>query len=243
MKLIPLLFISIFFLEKGLPNSFSTIYIQNDTPLVVRLCADFAITGRGENVEWEKASWVTLKQIDRPGKDIETRFKILYSSTGLYVLFNGQDEKITSPYNNDYDNLYNGDVFEVFFHPDPSSPLYFEYEVSPLNKELILLVSQKNKKFTRWRPFGHQEKKIIKNVNIRGGQMRSGSKIEAWSAEMFFPYEILGPMITAAPVSGMRWNANFCRLDYDSGKMIKWSWSPIKVSFHEFERYLPIRFE
>lgn len=242
MKLIILLFAGIF-LQDGLAYPIGKTDRSNDTPLIVRRCADFTITGKGENVEWEKTSWVMLKQIDKTGKDLETKFKILYSATGLYVLFNGQDEKITSPYNNDYDLLYNGDVFEVFFHPDPASPIYFEYEVSPLNKELVLLLSQQNKKFTRWRPFGHQEKKIIKNVNIRGGQMTSGSKIEGWSAEMFFPYEILGPMITAAPVSGMRWNSNFCRLDYDSGKMIKWSWSPIEKSFHEFERYLPVQFE
>jgi hypothetical protein len=242
MKLITLLLVVISW-QHGLANPIGKTYLLNDTPLVVRRCADFGITGKGENMQWDKTSWVTLKQIDKTGKDIETRFKILYSATGLYVLFSGQDEKITSPYNNDYDLLYNGDVFEVFFHPDPASPLYFEYEVSPLNKELVLLISQKNKKFTRWRPFGQPEQKIIKNVNIRGGQMSSGSKIEGWSAEMFFPYELLGPMITAGPVSGMRWNANFCRLDYDSGKMIKWSWSPIKVSFHEFQSYLPIRFE
>jgi hypothetical protein len=161
----------------------------------------------------------------------------------LYVLFKGQDEKITSPFNNDYDLLYKGDVFEVFFHPDPSSPLYFEYEVSPLNKELVLLISQSNKKFTRWRPFGPEDKKIIKNVDVGSAQKKSGAKIQGWSAEIFFPYEVLGPMITGAPASGTRWNANFCRLDYDTGRMIKWSWSPIKVSFHEFQSYLPIQYE
>lgn len=242
MKLI-LLILSIVFCQDGFAKAIDRTCFTNDTPLVVRRCNDFGITGRGENAEWGKANWVTLSQIDKGGKYLETKFKILYSATGLYVLFTGQDEKITSPYNKDYDNLFNGDVFEVFFHPDPTSPVYLEYEVSPLNKELVLLVSQKDKKFTRWMPWGKHEKTIIKNVNIRGGEMKSGSKIQGWSAEIFFPYEILGPMVKAAPLSGMWWNANFCRLDYDSGKMIKWSWSPIKVSFHEFERYLPIRFE
>ena len=217
--------------------------LYNDTLLVVRRCVDFTVTGRGDHAEWTKTNWVRLKQIDNPGKSLETNFKILYSSTGLYVLFNGADEKITSPFNNDYDLLYQGDVFEVFFHPNPSSPLYFEYEVSPLNKELVLLVSQSGKKFTRWRPFGPEDKKIIKKVNIRGGKMASGSKTQGWTAELFFPYEVLGPMITEGPASGTRWNANFCRLDYDTGNMIKWSFSPIKVSFHEIQSYLPIQFE
>ena len=242
MKFITLLLV-LFSCQHGFAIPVAESGLYNDTPLVVRRCSDFAVTGRGDNAEWQKTNWVRLTQIDEPGKSIETTFKILYSSTGLYVLFKGQDEKITSPFNNDYDLLYKGDVFEVFFHPDPSSPLYFEYEVSPLNKELVLLISQSNKKFTRWRPFGPEDKKIIKNVDIGGAQMKSGTKIQGWRAEIFFPYEILGPMITGAPASGTRWKANFCRLDYDTGKMIKWSWSPIKVSFHEFQSYLPIQYE
>jgi len=47
----------------------------------------------------------------------------------------------------------------------------------------------------------------------------------------------------APPSSGTTWNANFYRLDYDSGKMIKYSWMPIDHSFHEFEKFKPIKFE
>ncbi len=49
-----------------------------------------------------------------------SKFKMLYSPTGIYVLFSGEDEKITSDFKNDFENLYNADVFEVFFHPYPS---------------------------------------------------------------------------------------------------------------------------
>lgn len=215
----------------------------NDTPLVIRHCNDFIVTGKGENNEWQKTKWVPLNQIDIASKQQETKVKMLYSATGIYVLFSGQDEKITSSFMNDFENLYEGDVFEVFFHPVPSEPVYFEYEISPLNKELVLLISNRNGKFGRWMPWNYKANKVIKNVNLVGGQMKSGRNIRGWSAELFFPYSLLYILDKVPPKSGTRWNANFCRLDYDSGKMVKWSWSPIQVTFHEFNKYLPIQFE
>lgn len=59
----------------------------------------------------------------------------------------GDDHKITTTYKKDFDDLYKGDVFEVFFHPNPKEPVYFEYEINALNKELVLLVPNFNKKF------------------------------------------------------------------------------------------------
>jgi len=61
--------------------------------------------------------------------------------------------------------------------------------------------------------------------------------------DKFFPYRILNPLLNVPPVSGTRWNANFCRLDYDSGSMVKWAWSPVEKSFHEYKKYFSILFE
>lgn len=212
-------------------------------PLPVKHCNDFAITGKGENTEWNKTSWVILQQLDT-GKLYESRFKVMYSSTGIYVLFSGEDEKITSNFRNDFDNLFNADVFEVFFHPDPATPLYFEYEISPLNKELVLLIPNLNGRAYGWTPWHYTgERKVKKNVNIKGGAMEPGAAIHSWSAELFFPYSLLNPLPNNPPASGTIWNANFCRLDYDTGRMIKWSWSPVESSFHEFKKFRSIRFE
>lgn len=217
--------------------------IQNDTPLIIRRCNDFPVSGRGDHSEWKKTKWISLNQIDKFGKQLETKFKILYSSGGIYVLFNGQDEKITSGFNNDFEDLYNADVFEVFFHTDISEPLYFEYEVSPLGKELVLLISNKNGNFGRWMPWHYEEYRVIKKVTVNGGTMKHGSSIKGWTAELFFPFTLLKILNNVSPKPGTRWNANFCRLDYDSGNMVKWSWSPILKSFHEYEKYFSVQFE
>ncbi len=36
------------------------------------------------------------------GNDYRSRFKILYSKKGIYLLFNGKDEKITAQANQDF---------------------------------------------------------------------------------------------------------------------------------------------
>ena len=168
----------------------------------------------------------------------------MYSSTGIYVLFHGDDEKISSDFKNDFENLFEADVFEVFFHPEPSQPIYLEYEISPMEKELVLLFHHMNGKFSGWAPWPYTgNKKVIKKVAVDGGKMNPDAAIAGWSAELFFPYQLFAALKNVPPVSGMRWNANFCRLDYDSGKMIKWSWSPVEVSFHEFNKYYSLQFE
>ncbi len=234
----------IFYYYAASANTLITKSPGTDTPLFVHKCADFTITGKGENPEWQKTQWVSLNKIDKGGKEYESKFKILYSATGIYVLFSGEDDKITSTYTKDFDNLFNADVFEVFFHPDISEPVYFEYEISPLNKELVLLILNRNGKFGGWIPWHYEDKnKVIKNVIISGGQMKPGASIKSWTAELFFPYRVLNPLLNVPPVSGTRWNANFCRLDYDSGNMVKWAWSPVEKSFHEFKKYYALQFE
>ena len=219
---------------------------ENPT-IVVRKCADFTITGKGNDTEWSKTEWHQLTKLDNDGKTNATRFKILYSSTGIYVLFQGDDEKITTKSYKDFESIFNGDVFEVFFHPNPEVKVYFEYEVNHLGKELILAISSINGKFSSWIPRhneGVHRTGIQKMVDVVGGSKEIGSTISSWSAEIFFSYNGLGLLPEVPPTSGTIWNANFCRLDYDTGSMIKWSWTPsIDKSFHELDKFRSIKFE
>ena len=217
---------------------------QDTIPLLVKKCADFNLTGAGDNNAWSKTEWNYLTKLDTGGKINSSKFKILYSVKGIYVLFNGDDDKISTQYDKDFEELFKGDVFEVFFHSDPKIPLYFEYEINQLNKELVLLVSNINGKFHGWIPWHYQkERRIKKMVNVVGGQKIANAAITSWSAELFFPYDLFQPLGNVPPTSGTIWNANFYRLDYDSGKMIRWAWGPVQNSFHEMEKFRVIKFE
>jgi len=211
--------------------------------LLVKRCDDFNITGAGDNAAWDKTLWTILKKLD-PGNDYETKFKILYSATGIYVLFNGMDKKVTTTFQNDFEDLFKADVFEVFFHPDTQIPLYFEYEINQLNKELVLIVPNLDGRVNGWLPWHYDNARRTKKiVKVVGGKAEPGSDIQSWSAEIFFPYRLFNPLVNVPPKSGTVWNANFYRLDYDNGSMVKWAWAPIEKSFHEFKKFQSIRFE
>jgi hypothetical protein len=238
------LFSIVLFACIGISTIFAAVKPSLKDPLIVKKSPDFALTGNGSSPEWSKTQWIPLIKLDAGGEENKTRFKIMYSGKGIYLLFEGKDSKITTKFDRDFDNLFEGDVFEVFFHPDPKYPIYLEYEVNHLNKELVLIIPNIKGNFKGWIPWKYEnENRVIKKVNIVGGKMEKDAKIKAWSAELFFPYGLFSPLPNVPPVSGTTWNANFYRLDYDTGKMIKWAWTPINKSFHEFEKYGSILFE
>ncbi len=216
----------------------------SDSLLVVKKCTDFAISGKGDHANWQKAGWTSLQKLDKAGAAYASRFKVLYSVKGIYVLFNGEDAVITSPFTKDFEKIFKGDVFEVFFHPQPDEPIYFEYEVSPLDKELVLLMVQRNEYIGGWSPWPYEPgSKVKKKVTVNGGPKKDGASIKSWTAELFIPYKLLGAFKNTPAVKGSIWKANFCRLDYDTGNMVKWAWAPIETSFHETSRYFSLKFD
>jgi hypothetical protein len=66
----------------------------------------------------------------------------------------------------------------------------------------------------------------MKKTKVFGGPLQRGGTITSWMAEVFLSHNSLGLRPEVPPKSGTVWNANFCRLDHDTGKMIKWSWTP-----------------
>lgn len=207
--------------------------------LKIKRVVDFETDGSASNPIWDSASWVQLIQLDSGIREYDTKFKILYSEAGIYVFFTGNDKKVTSTFTKDFDNLYTADVFEVFFHPEPKTPIYLEYEVNALNAELVLLVPHLDKKAMGWTPWHYSDKrKVVKKVKVH----EFNNEMYKWTAELFFPISLFGPLQNTELKKGICWNANFYRLDYDAGKMIKFAWSPVNTSFHEYEKYGVIQF-
>jgi hypothetical protein len=212
---------------------------RDDRPrLSVRPVDDFEVTGAGDHAAWRQADWVTLGRRESDGHPYNTRFKTVYSSTGLYFLIDGTDRTLTATMGEDFMDLWNEDVFEVFVWTDERYPVYLEYEISPLNRELPILIPNFGGQFLGWRPWHYERDRLTrKATSIVGGPKQPHAAIQGWRAEFFIPYALLRPLQNVPPKPGTRWRANVYRMDYDEGKRAQWEWAHVEKSFHEFERF------
>lgn len=212
--------------------------------LIVKSTEDFEVTGDGRSDPWTRAAWTELRKRAGASHEYTSRFKALYSQTGIYFLFDGTDTRLTVSMENDFDNLWTEDVFEVFLWTDESHPIYFEYEISPLNRELPILVPNFGGQFMGWRPWHYEgDRRTRTGVRIKGGPATTGAQIDGWSAEVFIPYALLNPLKNVPPKSGTRWRANVYRVDYDAEGMTQWDWSRVGPSFHEYQKFGTLIFE
>jgi hypothetical protein len=90
-----------------------------------------------------------------------------------------------------------------------------------------------------WRPWHYEgERKTRHSTHIE----KKDGKVVSWTAEFFIPYKLLEPLRNVPPTKGMKWRANFYRIDYDKGQS-SWTWKPITKNFHDYERFGTIIFD
>lgn len=211
--------------------------------LVIQHTEDFEVTGDGRADNWEDTDWIELPQRRPPEDRGETRLKLLYSDTGIYFLYYCEDDTLNATITEDFGPLFREDVVEAFLWPEQDFPVYFEYELSPLNYELPILVPNNDGRRRGWLPWNFEgDRRTRTATSVQGGPKESGAAIDSWMAEFFIPFQLLVPL-EVPPTSGTTWQANFYRLDYDEGVQARWEWQPVNESFHEIEKYGTIRFE
>jgi predicted TIM-barrel fold metal-dependent hydrolase len=205
---------------------------------------DFKVSGDGSAAAWQKAPWEALTARKKDSHPYEARFKMLYSKTGLYVLFDGTDAQLTTTLKEDFTMIWTEDVYEAFFWPDERAALYFEYEISPMGYELPIIVPNFGGKFMGWLPWFYMDKRRIqKATSARGGEKKSGASVAGWTAEVFIPYELLNPLQNVPPKAGSRWRANFYRMDYDKGIQQQWDWARVGPTFHDYTNFGTLIFD
>jgi hypothetical protein len=212
----------------------TTAQAQEDDAVVVKHVSDFEITGNGSSPSWKNTEWITMakREGDLP---YGSQAKLLYSDKGVYTLFKFEDKILSATRKADFLDLWKDDVFEIFFWTDEGTPLYFEYELTPLNYELAILVPNFNGDFLGWRPWQYEgERKIRHAVKILKDEKQ---KISGWTGEFFIPFALLKPLRNAEAKKGTRWRVNIYRIDYDEDKKTKWAWKPVDTNFHDYQRF------
>jgi len=216
---------------------------QSNEGLLVRKTTDFDISGNGSASNWTTTEWITIPQRTTTGATYETKAKLLYSETGMYFLFSCRDEKLTNTMQKDFLNLWNEDVIEIFLQPDTTQPVYFEYELSPLNYELPIAIFNENGTLNSWTPFFYEGNRKTKHATtITGGEKKPHARVSGWTTEVYIPYKLLKPVMDTLPSSGTIWKGNLYRIDYDKGETL-WSWQLTSGNFHEYDKFGTFRFE
>jgi hypothetical protein len=213
--------------------------------LTVKKAKDFTVNGHGDNKAWKAVKWINLPQVGDTISPYGTRFKMLYSDSGMYFLVDSEDKQLTCRKRKDFDDIFKDDVVEVFLWPDQKQNFYFEYEISPLEKELVLLIPNNKGKFMGWQAWHFENgRKTQKAVSIRGGQKKLMAKVDGWVAEFFIPFSLMVGFNNVPPKPKMIWRANIYRMDYDTGELCKWAWCPdVGGQFHNFKQFGKIVFE
>lgn len=207
--------------------------------LHVHSTPDFEISGDGISDPWKNADWVSLPSRNENKAGYHTRVKLLYSSKGIYCLFLCEDRKITATRTADFSDLYNEDVVEIFFWPDETVPVYFEYELSPHNYELAIVVPNLKGNFYGWRPWNYEGDRLTRHA---AKITRDEQGVASWNAEFFIPYSLLKPLLKSSPQKGSHWRANMYRIDYDEGAA-EFSWQLTGENFHDYEKFGTLIFD
>ena len=213
---------------------------QSLKQLSIKHTEDFEVSGDGSSVAWKSVEWITLEK--RKGSlEYGTKAKFLYSDQGLYAFFYCEDKKITATLKEDFADLYKEDVVELFLWTDESTPLYFEYELSPLNYELAILVPNADGDFFGWKPWHYEDNRLTRHSAKIIKDEKTGA-ISAWTAEFFIPYALLKPLRNVPPKKGSQWRINFYRIDYDEA-YTSWVWQPVETNFHDYKNFGVLKFD
>jgi hypothetical protein len=211
--------------------------------VTIKKSQDFMVTGDGRSANWKSTEWINLAIQGPDNSAYRTKVKVLYSETGIYFLYDCEDKKLNSSMNADNQNLWEADVVEAFLWTEENFPVYFEYELSPLNFELPIMVPNNKGTFLGWLPWHYEgDRKTRHATSVRGGQKISGGNISGWVAEFYIPYKLLAPLGQVPPKSGTKWRANMYRIDYDNGT-VHFAWQKTNKTFHDYNSFGTFIFE
>jgi len=217
--------------------------------LIVKKCKDFELTGDGSSPEWQQAEWQKMTYLGAEEQSYSTRCKTVYSDTGIYFLVDCEDQVISCSFTEDMQPIFTEDVFEVFLDPayaeSGQQRVYFEYELSPLDKELVLLVPNDEEVFHGWLPWHYEgDRRIRHATNIKGGEKLPMASCTGWQAECFIPFALLSGLANGTPESGTQWRGNIYRIDYDKGASGHWAWNDATGgNFHNYNKFGILKFE
>ena len=208
------------------------------------------IDGKGDDFVWDLADTVGEFQrawVDNPEKQkplTRTEAKLCWDSSFLYFYATMEDADLFATHTEQDGDLWEDDVFELFFKPSRDFPGYYEFEFNPQNAVLDFYFPRRGggavARFRKDFNF-----RIETKVQLRGTLNKWTDRDNGWSIEGKIPWT---DFIRAGgrPRAGDTWAYAACRYDYSvdfEGPNLSSNAPLKKLSFHRYEDYLPLTFE
>ena len=111
------------------------------------------VDGKADEAAWAAIEPITDFRLWHTfGQPAErTAVRVCYDDANLYLLYECADKDVFALYNERDANLWESDVVEVFLQPDPSNPIYYEFEIAPNNTVFdARMVNTGSGGFRRW---------------------------------------------------------------------------------------------
>ncbi|MFO0428951.1 MAG: carbohydrate-binding family 9-like protein [Planctomyces sp.] len=200
---------------------------------------------------WKSAAEVTEFTLPWLGKNARpastpTKAKLLWDKDAIYFSADMVDHDLYAVIKEQDGDLWNNDVFELFFKPSEQKSGYYEFEVNA--QKAILDIYLPKKGVDARKHFRSEEFHIDLQVQIRGTLNQHGDTDEGWTVEGKIPWSDFAPT-GGAPKAGDEWRFALCRYDYTMKDLKNPELStsaPLKSKsspdFHLIEDYAPIRF-
>jgi uncharacterized repeat protein (TIGR03806 family) len=225
---------------------------RQKTPTIPFECrwtdAPITITGTGTDPAWKNAQLIDhfylpwLGEQARAAKT-KTRAKLLWDREYLYFFADMEDHDLYATIKEHNGQLWNNDVFELFFQPAGDKPGYYEFQVNAAGAVLDCFFPRRNaggfERFKNQTTF-HVDAK----VHLRGTLNDWTDKDDGWSVEGKIPWtDFL--KTGGRPERGEKWQFALCRYDYSvdfDGPETSTCAPLTKPSFHQFEDYGTLTF-
>ena len=179
---------------------------------------------------WKETPWSDFF-VDITGDTLllpyyQTRMKMLWDESYLYVAAEMEDSNIWSYLENHDDIIYRDNDFEVFLDPDGDGLNYYEIEINALGTVLDLFMKKPYNRGgsadLKWNASG-----IKKAIKIYGHINDDSIEDIKWTVELAIPWNIYTKEKNSVspPKNGDVWRVNFSRVqwetEFSNGKYLK----------------------
>lgn len=204
------------------------------------------VDGRLDEAAWKAIPPITDFRLWRTyGHPTEkTEFRICYDDRNLYASFRCDDPDIFTLYNRRDANLWESDAVELFLQPDPTNPIYYEFEVAPNNAVFdARMVNTGSGGFKRW---ARWNSRIRTATHIEGTLNNWKDRDKGYTVEMAIPLSTFREVIGNRPLKGQTWKIAAVRVDFSVTLKVEQRSSTANVpdmDIHQKEGYATLTFK